>query len=395
MFSMKKILIITTVSGFLYKFEMDNVRILRELGYEVHYAANEYVPNYIYDKEELTRNGVIFHHIDIYQSPYERKQNRIALKQLKAIVRDEGIGYIHCHTPVGGMLGRMLGKDYKSTGIKVIYTTHGFHFYAGAPLKNRLIFYNAERMFAKYTDILITINSEDYVNARKFRLKPGGQVFKIPGVGLDLKKFFPISEEKRKEFRNNLGISDDTFFLLSVGEFSRNKNHISVIRMLSEMKRDGEDLSRIRYGICGEGYYRADLENKVKEAGLEDVITFYGYRTPVQPFIGAADALIFPSRREGLGMAALEALAMGVPVIAADNRGTREYMIHGENGYICPWNDITGYRENLKKLMSLTAEELKRMKDFCVRSTEPFDRKYVSLIMRGIYERLDQDTLKR
>ena len=83
MVSMKKILIITTVSGFLYKFEMDNVRILRELGYEVHYAANEYVPNYIYDKEELTRNGVIFHHIDIYQSPYERKQNKIALKQLK------------------------------------------------------------------------------------------------------------------------------------------------------------------------------------------------------------------------------------------------------------------------------------------------------------------------
>ena len=89
-------------------------------------------------------------------------------------------------------------------------------------------------------------------------------------------------------------------------------------------------------------------------------------------------------------MAALEALAMGVPVIAADNRGTREYMIHGENGYICPWNDVSGYRKNLKKLMSLSPDELKRMKDFCVRSTEPFDRKYVSLIMRGIYERLDQ-----
>ena len=385
---MKKILIITTVSGFLYKFEMENVRILQELGYEVHYAANENVPNYIYDKNELAKHGIIFHHVDIYQSPYERKHNKIALKKLKELVRKEGIQYIHCHTPVGGMLGRQLGKDYRKTGIKVIYTTHGFHFYAGAPLKNRLVFYNAEKMFAKWTDVLITINSEDYVNARKFRLKPGGHVFKIPGVGLDLEKFKPVSGEERRIYRERLGLSDDSFFLISVGEFSRNKNHASVIRMLSNMKKNGEDLKRLHYGICGDGYYRNELEEQIIREELEETVTLYGYQNPIQPFLGAADAMIFPSRREGLGMAALEALAMGVPVIAADNRGTREYMIHEENGYICPWNDVDGYCRNLKKFMELSGEELKRMKEFCVKSVEPFDKKYVSLIMRGIYERL-------
>ncbi len=386
---MKKILIITTVSGFLYKFEMGNVRILRELGYEVHYAANENVPNYIYDKEELIRNGVIFHHVDIAQSPYERKQNKLALKTLKELVRKEDIAYIHCHTPVGGMLGRMLGKDYKKTGIKVVYTTHGFHFYAGAPFSNKLLFYNAEKYFAKYTDILITINSEDYVNARRFKLKPGGQVFKIPGVGLDRQAFSTVTPEKKKEYREKLGLSDNIFFLVSVGEFSRNKNHASVIRMLSRMKDEGDDLKDLRYGIFGDGYYREEIEKLIKDSGLDDIITLYGYKSPIQPFLGAADALIFPSRREGLGMAALEALAMGIPVIAADNRGTREYMIHEENGYICPWDDIEGYRRNLKRIMSLSGEERERMKEFCVRSVEPFDKKYVSLIMRGIYERLE------
>lgn len=385
---MKKILIITTVSGFLYKFEMDNVRILRELGFEVHYAANEHVPNYVYDKEELTRNGVIFHHVDIYQSPYERKQNKLALKALKNLVEKEEIGYIHCHTPVGGMLGRLLGKHFKKRGLKVIYTTHGFHFYAGAPLQNRLIFYNAEKMFAKWTDVLITINSEDYVNARRFRLKPGGQVFKIPGVGLDRNEYSPVSEDERRRFRLDLGFSDDTFFLISVGEFSRNKNHTTVIRMLSDMKKDGEDMSHLHYGICGEGYYRSELEELIRAEGLEDVITLYGYQNPIKPFLSAADALIFPSRREGLGMAALEALAMGVPVLAADNRGTREYMIHEENGYICRWDDTEGYRRNLARLRALSGEALARMKEFCVRSAEPFDKKYVSLIMRGIYERI-------
>lgn len=386
---MKKILIITTVSGFLYKFEMDNVRILRDLGFEVHYAANEHVPNYAYDKDELTRNGVIFHHVDIYQSPYERKKNKLALEALKDIVKKEGIGYIHCHTPVGGMLGRLLGKSFADTGMKVIYTTHGFHFYAGAPIMNRIVFYNAEKMFAKWTDVLITINSEDYVNARKFRLRRGGQVFKIPGVGLDLSVFSPVSDEERLALRKKLKLSDDTFFLLSVGEFSRNKNHATVIKMLSAMKADGEDMSHLQYGICGDGYYRSEIEDMVRNEGLEDVVTLFGYRDPIRSFVGAADALIFPSRREGLGMAALEALAMGIPVIAADNRGTREYMIHEENGYICPWDDVDGYRNNLKKLMSLSDEELRRMKAFCVRSAEPFDKKYVSLIMRGIYERLE------
>ena len=387
---MKKILIITTVSGFLYKFEMENVRILQELGYEVHYAANEHVPAYIYDKEELTKRGIVFHHVDIYQSPYERKRNKLALRTLKEIVEREGINYIHCHTPVGGMLGRQLGRDYKKTGLKVVYTTHGFHFYAGAPIINKILYYNAEKIFAKWTDVLITINSEDYVSARKFRLKPGGQVFKIPGVGLDLEAFKPLSSEERCLCRKKIGLSEDTFFLLSVGEFSKNKNHSSVIKMLSDMKKDGEDLSHIHYGICGDGYYRKDLEEQIIKEGLEKIVTLYGYQTPIQSFLGAADALIFPSRREGLGMAALEALAMGVPVIAADNRGTREYMIHEENGYICPWNDVEGYRKNLKRIMELTDSELEAMKFFCVKSVERFDKKYVSLIMRGIYERLGQ-----
>lgn len=383
---MKKILIITTVSGFLYKFEMDNVCILRDLGYEIHYAANEHVPNYIYDKSVLDKNGVIFHHVDIAQSPYERRQNKKALNQLKELVKKEGIGYIHCHTPVGGMMGRLLGKCFKD--IKIIYTTHGFHFYAGSPMINKLIYYNVEKYLAKYTDILITINSEDYVSARRFKLKPGGQVFRIPGVGLDTDSFKPLSEEQKHICRKDIGLTDDMFFLLSVGEFSQNKNHSSVIRMISEMKKDGEDLSRFRYGICGDGYYRSDIEAQIRESGLDDIVKLYGYQHPVQPFMGIADAMIFPSRREGLGMAALESLAMGVPVIASDNRGTREYMIHEENGYICPWDDIEGYRKNLKRFMSLSEEELHRMKEFCVKSAEPFEKRYVNLIMRGIYERM-------
>ncbi len=390
---MKKVLIITTVSGFLYKFEMENVKLLQELGYEVHYAANRYVPNYIYDESELERNGIVFHHIDIAQSPYERKMNKKALGQLAAIIEKEDIRLIHCHTPVGGMLGRLAGKKYAGRGVKVIYTTHGFHFYKGAPKSTYMMFYMAEKYLAKYTDVIITINSEDYSNARKFRMREGGMVYKIPGVGIDLEAFQPMGEEERREARRSLGISSDTFFLISVGEFSRNKNHISVINMLKKMQEDGS-LGNLRYGICGDGYYREELEQAVRQNGLSDVVTFYGYRTPVQPVLGCADAFIFPSRREGLGMAAVEALAMGIPVIAADNRGTREYMIPEENGYINKWDDVDSYIKNLQALRTLSPERLKKMKDYCRGSVEQFDKKNTALIMSGIYERTDRQLWK-
>lgn len=390
---MKKVLIITTVSGFLYKFEMDNVKILQDLGYEVHYAANRYVPNYIYDEEELVRRGVIFHHIDIAQSPFERKMNKKALGQIIDIIEKEDIKLIHCHTPVGGVLGRLAGKKCAARGVKVIYTTHGFHFYKGAPKSSYMLFYMAEKYLAKSTDVIITINSEDYSNARKFRMREGGMVYKIPGVGIDLEAFKPMSDEEKRSARQMLGISPDTFFLLSVGEFSRNKNHITVIKMLKKMK-DEKTLGDLKYGICGDGYYREELIQTVEKLGLSDVVTFFGYRTPVQPVLGCADAFIFPSRREGLGMAAIEALAMGVPVIAADNRGTREYMIPEENGYICAWDDCEAYKKNLETIRNLSPERLRKMKEYCRSSVEQFDKKNTVLIMSGIYERTDRQLWK-
>ena len=91
-----------------------------------------------------------------------------------------------------------------------------------------------------------------------------------------------------------------------------------------------------RYYICGEGPYRMALEEQTARLGLEGKVTFLGFRKDLDFLLQGADIFLFPSVREGLGMAALEAMACGVPVIGADNRGTREYIRHGENGLLCP-----------------------------------------------------------
>lgn len=272
-------------------------------------------------------------------------------------------------------------------GVKVIYTAHGFHFYKGAPFPDRCIYYLAERWLAGFTDTLIVINEEDYKNAQKFHLKDQGSVYQIPGVGLDMEMFRPFTEEEREAGRRRLGV--EKFFLISVGELNQNKNQRIVLLTLAKMRLEGIDISHIRYGICGDGFYRQQMEGWIQELHLEDTVTMYGYQDPVQEILGCADAMIFPSRREGLGMAALEALAMGIPVIASDNRGTREYMEHGKNGYVCAWDDVDGYIKGIQKMMALSREEKETMRQYCRQSVKRFEKSHTNRIMREIYREMD------
>ncbi len=167
----KHILILTTTNDFLGKFEQENVRILQQRGYVVHYATNVNEPHYFSDLERLSKMDVIVHPIEIARSPFMLQDNQRALRQILELMRKHPIQAIHCHTPVGGLLGRLAGRLCQERNIIVMYTAHGFHFYKEAPLINHLIYYRVEKMLAHYTDILIVINEEDYRSARKFRLK--------------------------------------------------------------------------------------------------------------------------------------------------------------------------------------------------------------------------------
>lgn len=386
---MKNILILTTTSDFLEKFEKGDVKILKEMGYTIHYAANTKIEQPLFSEEEVKAMGIQIHDLDIERSPYMFHNNRKAFKQLQRIIEECQIDIIHCHTPVGGVLGRLAGRVFKKQGIKVIYTAHGFHFYKGAPLLNNTIFYMVERVLAHFTDYLIVINDEDFDSACRFRLKRNGKVLRIPGVGLNLEKFKPMTEEAKKQQRQMLGLGEEDFFLVSVGEVNENKNHVVVLKMLAHLKKQYGNL-HIKYGICGDGFFRERMERWIQQAGLADEVKIYGYTRQVPEILGCADALIFPSKREGLGMAALEALAMGVPVLAADNRGTREYMKDGENGYVCAPDDVNGFLRGLRALQKMTMEEKERMRQFCRNSVERFDQKYAEEIMRQVYQELEQ-----
>jgi len=251
------------------------------------------------------------HQIDTFRSPLH-KGNFNAMKQIRRIVERDPYDIVHCHTPIAAMCTRIACRRIRKSGTKVFYTAHGFHFYKGAPLKNWLLYYPVEWLCAHFTDILITINQEDYAFAqKKMRAK---KVIYVPGVGIDLDKFnstYIDRSEKRKE----LGVEKGKILLFSVGELNANKNHMAVVKALAGM-------SNIEYMIAGRGDLKDELENTAKTLGVH--LHLLGFRTDVAELYKACDIYILPSYREGLNVSLMEAMASGLPCIASDIRGNRD-----------------------------------------------------------------------
>lgn len=184
---MKKVLFVTHNGRFLVQFELNDIQILQKLGYEVHCATNFDGETMRADAENtLKEHGVICHSIPIERSPLRLRENLNAYRALKSLLKKEHFAGVHCHTPMGGVVGRLAANAAHTA--PVLYTAHGFHFYKGCPLKNRLIYQTAETFLARYTDAQITINQEDYAAAQKFPLR--GKAYYVPGIGVDVKKIY-------------------------------------------------------------------------------------------------------------------------------------------------------------------------------------------------------------
>ncbi len=373
---MKKALLVTTISGFVPQFEMNSVQLLQENGYEVHYATNYNYVFYGKDNSRLDGTGIVRHQIDFARSPYS-KQTYVAYKQLDELMSEIQFDVIHCHTPIGGILARLVGK--KNHVPKVIYTAHGFHFYKGAPLVNWVLYYFAERLMARYTDALLTINKEDYNNAEKFTLKKGGHVYYIAGAGIDSKKFRDVIIDKDK-MRDKLGISNDDFVLLSVGEINKNKNHEIVIRALREIEH-----SHIKYIICGEGTYRNELQKLINDLDMNDTVKLLGYRTDIPEIEKMSDLFVFPSYREGLPVSMMEAMASGLPVIASRIRGNVDLIEDGINGYLLTPENYKVWGKTISDICKNT-DKLKNIGIANEKKMIKYDKKQVKNQLCSIYK---------
>ncbi len=324
----KKALFVATYGDFFVSFLLDKIEIVKRFGYAVVCAANFEQPEYNRSTDKLRALGVRIAHLPFARSPYSFS-NLKAYRELKRLIGREHPTFVDCHNPVAGALTRLaVGKRFPGV---VAYTAHGFFFYKGAPLKNRILYKPIERFLARRTDVLITMSGEDFLAAKKMRVKKAVEL--VHGMGVDVENT-ETSEEFRAEKRKELGLEKDCFVAACVGECIPRKNQKAALKAFSSPLLKGAKLL-----IVGEGKDLPKLKDYAKKSGIADRVVFTGYRKDAREILKAVDLFLFPSFQEGLSVALLEAMAAGLPVVGSDIRGNRDCIRQGRGGLLYPPTD--------------------------------------------------------
>ena len=314
----KKVLYVATVvKTHIMEFHIPYLKMLKDMGWETAVAARN---DYENPEDCVIPYCDIYYDVSFERNPF-KPGNLSAYKQLKQIIDEGDYDIIHCHTPVGGMLTRLAARKARKSGCKVFYTAHGFHFYKGAPMINWIAYYPVEKWLARKTDVLITITREDFERAKRFKAR---RIEYIPGIGVDMTRFKKGDKTTASSLKENLGIPSTARVLLSVGEVNKNKNHQMIVRALPSFVDTW-------FVLCGRGPLVEDLRRLAISLGVNERVIFAGYRTDVVDFYSMADVFVFPSFREGLPVALMEAMSTEVVCVASRNRGTKDLM---ENSHL-------------------------------------------------------------
>lgn len=385
---MKKALILASVSSMIQQFNMNNIAILEDMGYDVHVLANFTNGGTLTEakskafQKELTTRGVTVFDVGINRSVL-KKENLDAYRAIKQIMDKENYALIHCHSPIGGVMARLAAKSHRKTGTKVVYTAHGFHFFKGASYKNWLVFYPIEKGLARYTDRLLTINEEDYQTSQAKNFK-AGKIEWINGIGIDTGKFSKPSEEAKRQLREVYGFAEDDFILIYVAELNANKHQDLLIDMMGRLVKD---VPTAKLLLVGRGDYQQLYTEQVEQAHLENHISLLGYREDVEKLMALADLAVSASRREGLPVNVMEAMASGLPAVVTDCRGNRELVKNDQNGYVVDSDDSAGFAAAVSKIFH-SKKIQKAFGEASLSMISKYSKEQVNRQMRGIYEEI-------
>lgn len=343
--SVAKLLIAATIEMTVKKFFLPYGDHFRSIGWHVDCISNpEDLP---FEECEEHFDNRLF--ISWTRNPFNITNYCRPLRQIRKLLAEGCYDIVHVHTPVAAFLTRIAFAELKNrTGVKIVYTVHGFHFYKGAPLLNWILYFPIEKWLSRYTDVLITINKEDYDSAVQNSFK-AGKICRIPGVGVDLSKFIVPTAEEKQILRQRHGWKREHFLLLFAGDYNKNKNQKFLIEAMKKIvKRDHS----VMLLLAGAGPDKAALEKLIRDRGLADNIFILGFRKDMPEIIAMSDVGVSASIREGLPLNIIETLACGVPVVASDNRGHREIIRDGINGYLYQTGEMDTFVDHVLRLRS-------------------------------------------
>lgn len=312
---------VTTISDTMNAFLVPHIQQLVASGHQVELACQ------VEEQLDQSIKNLPHHDLAFRRTPFALS-NLNVYRDLRQLLIKEEFDLVHTHTPVASALVRLAARKLP---VQVMYTAHGFHFYKGAPLRNWLLYYPAERWLAKHTDQLITINGEDYQRACSFSLRQGGKAYQIPGIGTELLVSSPDPEQVAL-IRVSYGLMPQDTVLIFPAELIDRKNQRQLIEVIAELAAEGR--KEIKLLLLGEGENLEHYQQLIQARHLERQVFLVGYRKNMQDYFAVADCLISSSKQEGLPKNLMEALAYGLPIIATKIRGHTDLIIEQQNGIL-------------------------------------------------------------
>lgn len=349
----KKILFIAHMQNHIMHFHIPTIKMLHNKGYEIYVATklDKMLHQDVINSREL--DFINWQDIEFNRNPFSSNTMK-SFKQLNIFMKQHQFDLIHLNTPIAAFIGRV-SANYTKNG-PTVYTAHGFHFYKGAPMLNWMIYYPIEKIAARISSGIITINQDDYDLAKsKFKTKNGKKIYKVDGVGIDENKYYP--REINYTLKENLGFSKDDFILTMIGEINSNKNQIQLIKSIEQLKIKYPNLKAL---LIGEGDNYDSLNTYIESNNLVNEVKMVGYRKDIPELLSITDILLSLSKREGLPKNLMEGMACEKPLIATKIRGNKELVRHDINGYLVEVDDIESTIASIEKIY-LDKEKLNNM----------------------------------
>jgi glycosyltransferase involved in cell wall biosynthesis len=254
-----------------------------------------------------------------------------AARDLWHILRRERFDVLHTNTPKPGFYGRVLGR---LAGVPIVVNTvHGLYATEDDHWLKRAVVYGLEASASRFSHAELVVSPEDLKLLHRWRISPRTRS-KLVGNGVDLTRFNParFDAEARRRIRGSLGLENDQIVVGVVGRLVAEKGYpelFEAARMLDD-----------RYAVLAIGPHDPEKADALPEGILNEAqaagVRFLGMRDDVDELHAAMDLFVLPSHREGLPLAAIEAAASGLPIIATDIRGCRQVVDHSRNGLLIP-----------------------------------------------------------
>ncbi len=258
-------------------------------------------------------------------------RDKKAYQEIQELILEKKPDIVACHSSKAGVLVRLVTHKLS---IPSVYTIHGWSFADGIPYIKQKVFLQIERYMKNKTQHLISVCEEDRQLGIKKRVIEPKDITTIYNGAEDLSVSYPKKP-------------DSTFTIAMVARFQEQKDHMSLLRALSSLK---ELEWKVRF--IGDGEETLDeVKDYIQNEGIEDRIEFVGYTSEVGKYLSDVSLFALISKWEGFPISVLEAMSLGIPVIASDVGGVREQVFEGKNGFLIPRGDVITLSHQLRKLI--------------------------------------------